>query len=303
MDQLKHSFYELEFKVAYYEKDGNAFQDFFSEIMEKCHPGDFQRVCPWGKAGDRKNDGYLYSQRRIFQVYAPMKMTAKQAIAKIQADFHGALPYWQKYFDKWTFVHNSRKGLGPHITAKLLELDNSYQYVKVTAWGFQELRIRVLSLNEIDLASLLGAAPSNKDMFDVRFDNVQEVLNHIAKQEASLDQDLRPVPSDKLKFNRLSEGVRILLTAGMQKAGLVQSFFAKHSNPLYGDEIAAAFKKEYDRYRNLDMDPDLIFRKLQEFTGGLDRGTPTDQAAVLAVLAYLFEQCEIFERPPVEVML
>src|SRR2546430_13121360 len=214
MDQLKHSFYELKFEVAFYEKGGNEFQDFFSEIMEKCHPGDFLRVRPWGKFGDRKNDGYLRSKRALFQVYAPIKMNAYEAISKIHVDFHGALPYWQKYFDKWIFVHNSRKGLGPDITAKLLELDGCHECVTVTSWGFEELRINVFSLNEFDLASLLGAAPSNKDMFDVRYDNVQEVLSHIAKQEPSLIQDLRPVPSEKLKFNHLSEGVRILLKIG-----------------------------------------------------------------------------------------
>lgn len=302
MDKLKHSYYELEFVVAFYEKGGDEFQDFFSEIMEKCHPGDFLRVRPWGKIGDRKNDGYLRSKRALFQVYAPIEMTAYEAISKIHVDFHGALPYWQKYFDKWIFVHNSRKGLEPDITAKLLELDDSHEFVTVTSWGFEELRINVFSLNEVDLASLLGAAPSNRDMFDVRYENVKEVLSHIAKHESSLLQDLQPVPPEKLKFNRLSEGVRILLIAGMQKAGLVRNFFADHYNPLYGDEVAAAFKKEYNRYRTLEMDPDLIFRKLQEFTGGLNQGTPTDQAAVLAVLAYLFEQCEIFERPLVEVV-
>jgi hypothetical protein len=301
MDKLKHSFYELKFVVAFYEKGGGEFQDFFSEIMEKCHPGDFLRVRPWGNVGDRKNDGYLRSKRVLFQVYAPNDMAASEAISKIHVDFHGALPYWQKYFDKWIFVHNSRKGLGPDIAAKLLKLDDSHEFVTVTSWGFEELRIHVFSLNEVDLASLLGAAPSNRDMFDVRYENVQEVLSHIAKQVPPLLQDLRPVPSEKLKYNHLSEDVRILLTAGMQKAGLVRNFFNDHYNPLYGDEVAVAFKKEYTKYRILDMDPDLIFRKLQEFTGGLNQGTPAYQAAVLSVLAYLFEQCEIFERPSVEV--
>ncbi len=303
MDKLKHSFYELEFKVAFYEKGGNEFQDFFSEIMEKCHPSDFLRVCPWGNVGDRKNDGYLRSKRTLFQVYAPNEMSASEAITKIHTDFYGALPYWQKYFDKWVFVHNSRKGLGPDITAGLLELGNCHEHVTVKWWGFEELRMNVFSLNEVDLASLLGSAPSNKDMFDVRYENVKEVLSHIAKAEPSLSQDFRPVPPEKLKFNRLSEGVRVLLIAGMQKADLVGNFFTDHYNPLYGDEIATAFKKEYNRYRHLEMDSDLIFRELQEFTGGSNQETPTDQASVLAVLAYLFEQCEIFERPPVEVLL
>ncbi len=303
MDQLKRSYYEVVFERDYLKKGGNEFQDFFYEIMEKCYPSDFQRVCPWGNAGDRKNDGYLPSKRTLFQVYAPNEMVASEAIAKIHEDFHGALQYWQKYFDNWIFVHNSRKGLGPQITATLLELTTYHEFVMVTSWGFEELRINVFSLNEVDLASLLGPAPSNRDMFDVRYANVQEVLSHIAKQEPSLPQDLRPVPSDKLKRNHLSADVQNLLTAGMQKADLVRNFFNDHYKPLYGDEVAEAFKKEYNKYRTLQMDPDIIFRKLQEFTGGLERGSPTDEAAVLAVLAYLFEQCEIFERSPEEVAL
>ncbi len=303
MDQFKHSYYEVVFERNYLKKGGIEFQDFFSEIMEKCHPGDFQRVCPWGNVGDRKNDGYLRSRRTLFQVYAPNDMAAPAAIVKIHEDFHGALQYWEKYFDKWIFVHNSRKGLGPDITAKLLELAVCHECVTVIAWGFEELRKNVLTLNEADLASLLGPAPSHRDMLDVRYSNVQEVVSHIARQEAPLLQDIRPVPPDKLKRNHLSPYVQNMLTWGMQKADLVGNFFHDYSNPTYGDEIAAAFKEEYNKCSGLQMDPDTIFHMLQAFTGGSERGSPTNEAAVLAVLAYLFEQCDIFERPPVEVAL
>lgn len=96
---------------------------------------------------------------------------------------------------------------------------------------------------------------------------------------------------------------KICLLGGMQKADLVGQFFNDHSNPTYGDETVAAFKSEYGNYRRLGVDPDTIFCKLQEFTGGSERGTPADEAAVLAVLAYLFEQCDIFERSPEEATL
>ncbi len=301
MDQFRRSYYEVVFKNLYLEKDGNEFQDFFSEIMEKCHPGDFQRVRPWGNAGDRKNDGYLPSQRMLFQVYAPNNMKSANAIAKIKADFNGALFHWEKYFDRWILVHNSRQGLGPDVVALLNELTICYEAVTARSWGFEELRQKVFTLNAANLASLLGHDPSSTDMLDVRYDNIQEVLKHIVGQKPSAIQDIRPVPPDKLKFNRLSIYVQDLLTWGMQKADLVGQFFNDHSNPTYGDETVAAFKSEYENYRSLGIDPDIIFCKLQEFTGGSERGTPADEAAVLAVLAYLFEQCDIFERSPEEV--
>ena len=230
MDKLKHSYYEVVFERDYLKKRGNEFQDFFSEIMEKCHPGNFLRVRPWGNVGDRKNDGYLRSERRLFQVYAPNEMDASKAIAKIHEDFHGALMYWEKYFDKWTFVHNCREGLGPQILVELLELDTFHEHVGVTSWGFEELRQRVIMLNEADLAALLGPAPSSKDMLEVRYENVQEVVSHISRQEPSLFQDFRPVPSSKLKHNRLSAPIQDLLKSGMQKAGFVGNFFKARFN-------------------------------------------------------------------------
>jgi len=85
-------------------------------------PSDFIRVRPWGNVGDRKNDGYLKSERRLFQVYAPNEMEAAKAIAKIDEDFTEALPFWKLHFDNWSFVHNARDGLGPDVTKKLLDL-------------------------------------------------------------------------------------------------------------------------------------------------------------------------------------
>lgn len=301
MDKLTRAYYEAMFKAAYLERGGNAFQDFFSEIMEKCHPGDFQRVRPWGKAGDRKNDGYLRSRRILFQVYAPNEMTSNEATTKIHTDFHGALPYWKQYFDKWVFVHNSKNGLSPDILVTLLELGAVHNSVDVCQWGYEELRQNVFTLDGVELASLLGCAPSSKDMLDVRYDDVQEVLNKIVGQKPPLSQEIRPVPPDKLKRNRLSEDVQTLLTWGMQKADLVENFFRDHPDPLYGDKIASAFNEKYNKCRALEIEPDTIFRMLLEFTGGQARGTIAYDAAVYAVLAYLFEQCEIYERSPDEV--
>jgi len=303
MDKLEYFSYDMKFQLAYKDKKGDAFQDFFSEIMEKCHPGDFQRSRPWGPDGDKKNDGYLWSERTLFQVYAPNEMRADDAIAKIDKDFHGALEYWRGDFDKWIFVHNAKDGLGPRIQKKLIELDTCYSPIIVRAWGYEELWQKVLSLDEPGRISLLGVVPSNRDMLNVRYETVQDVLNNIARQKAPLLQDIRPVPPDKLKFNRLSEEVQALLTAGMQKADLVGNFFKNHTNPQYGDEIAIAFNKKYKECKMLTMDPDTTFLKLQIFTGGQEQGTPTYQAAVLAVLAYLFEQCEIFERSSEEATL
>lgn len=154
MDQLTRAFFEVKFEVRYLRARGNEFQEFFASIMEKRHPSDFIRVRPWGSVGDRKNDGYLRSARQLFQVYAPNEMTAAEALAKIEEDFAGALPYWKQHFDEWIFVHSSRDGLGPDVTAKLLGLSQkNRRSVQALAWGFEELRQKVFQLDEPELVS------------------------------------------------------------------------------------------------------------------------------------------------------
>ena len=92
MDLLKRAWYRIAFERDFLKKKAGAFQDFFSEIMEKRYKGDFIRVRPWGNVGDRKNDGYLASKRILFQVYAPNELTAAEAVKKIAEDFMGRCP-------------------------------------------------------------------------------------------------------------------------------------------------------------------------------------------------------------------
>jgi hypothetical protein len=297
MDSLSRAYYEVAFERDFLKKKGKAFQDFFSEIMEKRYPRDFQRVRPWGNVGDEKNDGYLKSQRTLFAVYAPNEMKAADTITKVEEDFQGALLHWKDYFDTWVFVHNSRDGLGPEVLKKLLNLEAANPNIKVMHWGFEELRQEVFKLSDIDIASLLGPAPSSNDVHNLSFEDLQVVLLTIARQQPSDELDLRPVPKAKLSANKLSHNVEILLKAGMRKASLVEQFFRQWPDPAFGDEVAEAFRRKYSELKKLNVPSDIIFMKLQEFAGGGRRGTPEHEAAVLAVLAHLFEKCDIFERP------
>lgn len=84
---------------------------------------------------------------------------------------------------------------------------------------------------------------------------------------------------------------------GMQKSPLVMQFFNSWKNPVYGEQIATAFKSQYVSLREATpvLHPDEIFGQLETWAGGVVNTTPTHKAAVLAVMAYLFDKCEIFE--------
>lgn len=297
LDDWARAFYELHFHVAYLSHKGDAFQDFFATIMEKRYPADFIRVRPWGKSGDRKNDGYLRSGRALFQAYAPNEMVENTCVAKIREDFAGAFSYWKEYFDTWVFVHNSRQGLGPKVTKLLLELAKKHAPLVVTSWGFEELRQEAMGLKEAELGSLFGPfgpAPTRSGMISLGLEELAPVLDHIATRNPVVAPDLRPVPADKLQTNDLSRAVQTLLTAGMSRADLVRSFFRR--KPTLRDRIAESFRARYAELRPSHT-PDVIFAELQRFAGGDVVRDPGAQEAILAVLAFFFEECDIFERP------
>ena len=86
---LQRAFYEQKFEIAFLRAKGDAFQDLFEKLMGLAYKADFMPCRPWGNRGDRKNDGFLKSERRLFQVYAPNEMKETQPISKIQEDFKG----------------------------------------------------------------------------------------------------------------------------------------------------------------------------------------------------------------------
>lgn len=298
MDEITASYYELRFRVLRIESNGEAFQDFFSTIMEMRYPGDFVRVRPWGNLGDRKNDGYLRSKRQLFQCYAPREIELAKTIAKINEDFHGALPHWKEYFDQWVFVHNDYQGLPADILKLLLELTDANAPLSAAPWGYAELFREFIQLSEANVARLLGPAPTRKDIVDVRLEEIKSLLQHIALQPEPLTADVRLVPADKLEYNQLSHGVATLLKAGMTRAEIVKKYLRGIADQTRYDRMAAAFRLRYKTFKDEGRAPDDIFAGFQKFVAGEDLPSPSYQAATLAILAFFFEACEIFERPP-----
>jgi hypothetical protein len=296
MKSFERSWYELRFELNYKTKKFSEFQNFFSSIMETRYCNDFAKVRPRGNLGGQKNYGYLKSQRQLFQVYAPLEMKESDTVAKIKEDFDGALVHWKNEMGKWTFVHNCYEGLGPLVTKQLLKLDGSGG-VKVSHWGFPELRETIFELEESDIIFLLGKAPSNEDVNNLRIADLPPVIEAIIKRDPPIDQEIKSVPIGKIEANRLSFDVKTLLMAGYKKTSLVDKYFAASKDPELGDRIAEAFRSEYKKCRDECLKPDEIFHQLYIFAGGNLSTGPAYQVAILSILAYYFEQCDIFEPP------
>ena len=293
---LTQAYYESRFENLFRAAKGNEFQTLFERLMGLAYKADFLACRPWGNQGDRKNDGFLRSERRLFQVYAPNEMSAAEAIAKITEDFGGALGHWQAYFDKWVFAHNATDGLPPHIHELLLEFGKANPGITLEAWGLEEFRLIFRKLSSTDLVPWLGAAPSDETKASLGFGDLRPVLETLGGRPAPPDSPVRDVPMGKIEANALSESVATLIKSGMAKAPLVKTFFLQWHDEDLGETIAQAFRSEYQRLREVHT-PNEIFTKLQVWAGGCNLGTPEHQMAVLTVIAYFFERCDIYEAP------
>ena len=293
---ITQAYYMQRFENLFLRAKGNEFQTFFERLMGLAYKADFMACRPWGNVGDHKNDGFLKSERRLFQVYAPNEMTAKEAIAKITEDFEGAKVHWGTHFDKWVFAHNATDGLPPHVLTLLLDLEKANPAITVAPWSLEEFRLIFRKLTTGDLIPWLGAAPSDETKASLGFSDLRPVLETLGQRPAPADSAVRDVPMGKIEANALSESIAILIKSGMSKAPLVEKFFAQWHDETLGERIAEAFRTEYQRLRPLHT-PSEIFTELRTWAGGLDRGTPEHEMAVLAVIAYYFERCDIYEAP------
>lgn len=297
MDYVQRLNYEKDFRILFLESKGDSFQRLFEKLMLKVHPNDFMACRPWGKVGDRKNDGYLPSERNLFQVYAPNEMSAVEAIKKIKEDFEGAKVHWGTYFDEWTFVYNGDGRLGPHIIEEFSNLRQNNPEIKISLCGYEEMLAKFRQLSIQDLESWFGPSVTIEASISLGYSDLMAVLTHISVAKIPAVSEVKDVSRGKIEANLLSQEVSDFLKIGMQKSMLVAEFFNVWKNPTYGEQIAQAFKREYVALRDgsPQLHPDEIFGRLETWAGGTIDTTPKHKAAILAVMAYFFDKCEIFE--------
>ncbi len=292
---IRQAFYESKFENLFLKSKGNTFQEFFEKLMGLAYRADFMACRPWGNRGDRKNDGFLKSEKQLFQVYAPNEMKEREAIKKINEDFEGAKRYWGSIFLKWAFVHNADDGLPPHVQKVLLDFQQTNQNIKIETWGLEELRLVFRKISAEDKQIWLGFAPTAEARMKLGFSDLQPVLENLASQSAAQNLPVKDVPSGKIEANALSESVATIIKEGMIKADLVRKFFDQWYDPELGEKIAESFRMQYKLLRDKRLTPNKIFAELQAWAGGEQRGTPEHELAVWTVLSYYFERCDIFK--------
>jgi hypothetical protein len=115
--------------------------------------------------------------------------------------------------------------------------------------------------------------------------------------------DVGPVPVDKLEFNKLPGHWRSLIAGGWQNAHHVAAYLTRHHDPMMEQKIAQVLGARYQYLKTQDLAPGAIMTSLYELVTGAATGsiTPARQVAAQALLAFLFESCDIFEDNPAKV--
>ena len=163
-------------------------------------------------------------------------------------------------------------------------------------WGLEELRLVFRRLSPDDLATWYGPALTEETKAKLGFKDLQFVLESLAGRAAPSATVVKTVPPGKIEANDLSESVATLIKSGMTKAPLVSAFLDAWHDETLGERLAVTFRTEYESLRG-SLHPNRIFSELQAWVGGSNRGTTEHEMAVLTVLAYYFERCDIFEEP------
>ncbi|KAA0959973.1 hypothetical protein FQ142_14010 [Microbacterium sp. ANT_H45B] len=138
---------------------------------------------------------------------------------------------------------------------------------------------------------------------DVTYEELTVVCTVIASQPAPpqrLGVELALPLQEKIDLNRLGPTSVQRITDGLSQASRVEAFigFQNSVKPSFGRSLVARFKSDYYAARAENLEPDGVFDYLVETA--VEHAGPRDtqqiRAASLAVIAYLFEICEIFER-------
>lgn len=284
------------------QSSGVAFQDFFSNVMEKLHGDDFIRVRSFGQKGDKGCDGYLLSSGKVYQCYGAVngdKGKASYLIGKMEEDFEKAKENLSSIMKEWYMVHNLVDGLpvdAVETLGKLKEANPQIHFAFIGPEGF-ETRISSLATNVAEC--LLGPLAMNEDAQNLQVEELRDIIKRLVdtidRSEPNLEE-ITPVPIDKLNANDLPNYWKIIIASGRKNAHIVVAYIDQHNNPLIGEEIAQIFNDRYRYIKAQDLEPGCIMDALYQFVVGLGSVATARQVASHALLAHLFESCDIFEN-------
>lgn len=272
--------------------------------MATAHGTDFVRVRAFGALGDKGCDGYLQSTGKVFACYGALNAASDKVqylIKKMDDDFAKALNALAAIMKEWHMVHNLVDGLPTDAILKLEALKKANTGHSFGFVGMEGFEATIFGLPAEKIDGLLGMAATAQDAQNLQATELRDLVAAIVQATDAQPIDLsaiRPVPPDKLDFNQLPGHWRSMIAGGWQNTHLVGEYLRNHHDPMIGEQIAQGFRLRYLYFKTQGLDAGSTMSSLYEDIIGIGYVPPARQVAAQALLAYLFESCDIFETPP-----
>lgn len=308
MERDERVFARTLFRNKIFSSDGQAFEDLFVDVMQRGN-NDFVSVKPQGTIGDRKNDGYDKKRGCYYQVFAPEnpRLREQQAVSKLKRDFRGLKAYWDTVtpVQEFHFVFNDKyNGSFPTIETNLSKIKVSHKLRHCTCFLSKHLEEQLFGLEDDHILSVVGYLPSLTQVRRLDYSVLHEVIGHILGYEEKKGSKTKLNPPDftkKIKFNSLGKQASAYLNAASYRVGILEKYFAANTG-FVKQELRDTFNEMYKKakkkkFRALagSSREDLIFTHILETSS--PKNTIPVREAVLVLMAYFFESCDIFEDP------
>jgi hypothetical protein len=309
-DSMLHAGWKDWYHLKHREKaalPGTPFENYVESVLLRFHD-DFLNPTPAGVLGDGGSDGLADSGSILYACYGSnaKKDTERKLEKKIAGDFSRGLSSWES-FTTWRFVTNAN--VGPECLKQLTTLqtvhgEDSKRPLSIRLWGVEKLWLEVVSSFSADyMNELFPGAPG---LANLQLNDLVPLLDALTGEASPLDggSGISPVPYGKVEFNELPPSNRMELNSGRMFAPRIDSWFAESAQPDLHDTNAARFRAIYEEHKLVTNDPGPLLERIYVAVGGSDfRLDLTRADAVYAVVAYFFDECHIFEEPPVDYVI
>lgn len=303
----------LMFQLKIHTSDGQIYENLFSKVMFKHNPN-FRMVKPHGNIGDRKNDGFDKTRGVYYQVFAPENIekakTISDAVKKLKEDFNGLKTHWHALcpIKEFYYVVNDKyKGLPPNVEQEILIIDSENPGIICDTFSSNKLETVFMSLVEDDMIDIIGILPNDEIGF-LDFDDLNKAVEYLIHSESDISLDTLVEDPDfetKIIFNKLSSVIANLLNVASYQIGDLETYFM-NTGEYVKNELKMRFKNLYKQAKEVISDQEIDFAD-QRFLYILNNASPNGKKAVkdavLVLMSFYFEACDIFEKPekPLEV--
>lgn len=138
---------------------------------------------------------------------------------------------------------------------------------------------------------------TKKEIVNVTFSELSIVTKYLVSSPFTLSDSYTIIPpKEKIKKNGLSVATEQLITMGLTQVRQVTHFIDNCPDIDFGERLKQGFVSEYEKLlKEYGLKGDDLFNALLDFASG-GSADFKQRAAGLAVLVYLFEKCEVFEK-------